>query len=285
MTVFALRLADPNSTPSTGKQPPTSDNQRARLRAQKQLQNEELERKEEEAALAMTESQLKTLQSAFETVKVEFFDLDGLSWPQRDLDSTCEPLHVNTRLSRPGYPANLSVQLPSHPPTSRATSETIACTPTSPIAPSTPLPTSASVRDVVVSADDTIRVSRLRPARRPSAPQVFATELAGRRRRDSHGKGKAKVKRKVSADYKKASEATSPSSAGGPVPCMLPELSAGYLGEYKTEKRPSDPQAIGDRQVQARCRHWGQRSAACCIEPPPPSETILNTCYNGVIWR
>ncbi|KAI0052575.1 hypothetical protein FA95DRAFT_1601621 [Auriscalpium vulgare] len=159
-------------------------------------ENEELERKEEEAALA----QRMILDETFEDVKTEFFELDGLQWPARPWALAREP----TARPLPQRPGPLESCI-SDTPTIRPGSEN---TPSicSPVIPSTPPCSPRSALFVQLSAvEDTIRVSRL--ARRPSLPPTFASE-AHRRRRDSYSKRKAN--RRVSADQKWSSEAASP---------------------------------------------------------------------------
>ncbi|KAG6865546.1 hypothetical protein C0991_001550 [Blastosporella zonata] len=72
---------------------------RAAQRKLKQLEIEKEQRMEEVEALKMTEEQRQILQRSFSSVKVEFSDLDGLSWrqkPQAWVNSPEQPFVVLT---------------------------------------------------------------------------------------------------------------------------------------------------------------------------------------------
>ncbi|TFY75523.1 hypothetical protein EWM64_g8489 [Hericium alpestre] len=70
------------SGPSLTIEPP-ADNRakdKAHVRAVRQRLIEEEQRREEEAALHMTDEEREILEQCFASVKTEFADLDGLSW-------------------------------------------------------------------------------------------------------------------------------------------------------------------------------------------------------------
>ncbi|KAN0078100.1 hypothetical protein V8E55_010157 [Tylopilus felleus] len=158
----------------------TTDRGKIRMEKLRQLELEQLQWEQE--ALVMPEDLNRALHLSFESVKTEFSDLDGLSWPRYPVPLVTNPWALEEptpKLTRaeiyeyPTAPDTCDTRTPIHSPTFglRYSPQRHP--------PPQPLPCTSSSR--VDMAPETIRVSRLaQSSRSPLQPanQVFSSQYS-----------------------------------------------------------------------------------------------------------
>lgn len=120
-----------NRRPRTASMPVNNLSERALLRVQRLLETEEQMKREDEAALVMTESQRLTLLKSFQSVQAEFADLDGLRWSSADAQQTIRatPIPMTPLLHMPSS-THISSAIEGLPPTSPDLSSSFSSRPT-----------------------------------------------------------------------------------------------------------------------------------------------------------